>query len=41
MKEHIRVYSIGIGNGVSENLIRGAAEEGKGKFEFITETSEL
>ena len=36
-----RIYSVGIGNGVSKNLIIEAAVEGHGKFEFVSELSML
>lgn len=34
---HSRVHTIGIGSGVSEALIKGCAEKGKGKHIFISE----
>ena len=33
----MRIYSIGIGNGCSEELIQGCAEKGKGTYTFITD----
>lgn len=33
----MRIYSIGIGNGCSEELIMGCAEKGKGAYAFITD----
>lgn len=41
MRDNIRVYTVGIGNGVSRNLIRSIAEEGKGKHEFISEAWQM
>lgn len=38
-RKNLRVYSVGIGNGVSENLIKESAREGKGKYDIIAETS--
>ena len=32
-----RVHSIGIGNGASFNLIKGSAENGKGKYILISD----
>ncbi len=37
----IRLQAIGIGNGVSKNLIIEAANEGKGKYEFVTDNNML
>jgi len=36
-----RVYTLGIGNGCSTELIRSAAISGKGKFEFASEKDDL
>jgi uncharacterized protein with von Willebrand factor type A (vWA) domain len=33
----VRIQSVGIGNGVSKNLIMETAIEGKGKFEFVSD----
>lgn len=35
--QNMRIYSIGIGNGCSEELIIGCAEKGKGSYTFITD----
>lgn len=35
--QNMRIYSIGIGNGCSEELISGCAEKGKGSYTFITD----
>ena len=36
-----RIYTVGIGNGVSKNMIIEAAVESKGKFEFVSDLSML
>lgn len=36
---NMRFYSIGIGNGISRNLVKGFAEEGMGKYAIITDTN--
>jgi hypothetical protein len=40
-KPNVRIQAIGIGNGVSKNLIIEAALEGKGKYEFVSTRDSL
>lgn len=35
-----RVHTIGIGNGVSINLIKGCAKKGKGKYVIISDNED-
>ena len=41
MRKNVRVYTIGIGNGVSKHLVQGIAQQGRGKYEIVQEESNL
>ena len=38
---HTRVHTFGIGNGAGDELVRGAAEAGRGMHQFVTDTEDL
>jgi hypothetical protein len=40
-KPDVRFYSIGIGDGCSQYLIKKTAELGSGKYEFVSDNEEL